>query len=138
MLSAATEAECEALHQYGYNLGMAFQIMDDVLDLMGTEEELGKPVGTDLLQDTLTLPVLLFAERNPDEPTVQRLRDGEPDPTDVQTLIDLVRESPAIRATMAVMDDYRDQARAALQRLPAHRARESLEALVDYVGQRRS
>lgn len=137
VLSGAPEAECEALNDYGYNLGMAFQIMDDVLDFMGTEEELGKPVGNDLLQGTLTLPVLLFAEQHPNEPSVQRLKAGETDPNDIQTVIQLVRESPVIQQTLAVMDDYRDKARAALQRVPAHRARESLEALVDYVGQRR-
>ena len=138
VLAGAPEAACEALRQYGYNLGMAFQIMDDVLDFMGTEEEMGKPVGNDLLQGTLTLPVLLFAERNPDEPSVQRLRAGGTDPADVQAVINLVRESPVIAETLTIMDDYRDKARAALQRVPAHRARESLEALVDYVGQRRT
>ena len=138
VLSGAPEDACEALRQYGYNLGMAFQIMDDVLDFMGTEEEMGKPVGNDLLQGTLTLPVLLFAEQNPDEPSVQRLRDGGTDAADVQAVINLVRESPVIQESLAVMDDYRDKARAALQRVPAHRARQSLEALVDYVGQRRT
>jgi len=137
VLSGAPKAECDALNDYGYNLGMAFQIMDDVLDFMGTEEELGKPVGNDLLQGTLTLPVLLFAEQNHGEPSVQRLRAGGTDAADIQAVIKLVRESAVIEETLAVMDNYRDKARATLQRVPAHRARESLEALVDYVGQRR-
>ena len=100
-------------------LGMAFQIMDDVLDFMGTEEEMGKPVGNDLLQGTLTLPVLLFAEQNPNEPSVRRLKAGGSDPVDLRTVIDMVRESPVIQETLAVMDDYRDKARAALQRVPS-------------------
>ena len=124
-------------HQEYESIAIEEATGDDVLDFMGTEEELGKPVGNDLLQGTLTLPVLLFAQRNPDEPPVQRLRAGGADPADVQAVIDLVRESPAIEETLAVMDDYREKARAALQGVPANRARESLEALVDYVGQRR-
>jgi geranylgeranyl pyrophosphate synthase len=138
VLSGAPEDKCDALNQYGYNLGMAFQIMDDVLDFMGTEEEMGKPVGNDLVHGTLTLPVLLFGERNPDQPSVRRLQAGGTDPADVQEVINLVRESSVIPQTLAIMDDYRNKARAALQRVPAHRARESLEALVNYIGKRRA
>ena len=84
MLSGAPEAESQALRSFGYNVGMAFQIVDDVLDFTSSEEELGKPVGNDLLQGTLTLPALLFAAKLiPMRLVVRRLRDGSRDESDL-------------------------------------------------------
>ncbi len=138
VLSGAPEEECEALSQYGYNLGMAFQIMDDLLDFTGTEEELGKPVGNDLLQGTVTLPVLLFAEQNPDLPSMKRLIQGSQEPEDLRAVVDLVRVSNVIDESAAVMESYKQKALEALTLVPKHRARESLAALTDYVSHRRS
>jgi geranylgeranyl pyrophosphate synthase len=138
VLSNAPDVESAALSQYGYNLGMAFQIMDDLLDFTGTEEELGKPVGNDLLQGTVTLPVLLFAEQNPDLPAMKRLTQGSQDPDDLRAVVDLVRASSVIDESAAVMESYKQAALDALTRVPQHRARESLEALTDYVSHRRS
>jgi heptaprenyl diphosphate synthase/octaprenyl-diphosphate synthase len=137
VLSGAPEEECKALYRYGYNLGMAFQIMDDVLDFQGTEEELGKPVGGDLLQGTLTLPALLYADRHPDETAVVRLRDGSRETDDLQALVDLIRGSAIIDEAIAVMNGYRDRALASLSKLPNTHERQSLEALTDYVSRRR-
>ncbi|MBM3940213.1 MAG: polyprenyl synthetase family protein [SAR202 cluster bacterium] len=138
VLSGAPEPQCESLRNYGYNLGMAFQIMDDVLDFQGTEHELGKPVGNDLLQGTLTLPALLFARRYPDDAVLRRLREGSRDAADLKSMVDQVRSSPAMDETLAVMRRYQDAARTSLNVLPAGRARESLAALTDYVIDRRT
>jgi heptaprenyl diphosphate synthase/octaprenyl-diphosphate synthase len=138
VLAGAPEPASEALRDYGYNLGMAFQIMDDVLDFMGTEEELGKPVGNDLLQGTVTLPVLLFATENPNDRELKRVVEGNHGPQDLKALVEAVRRSPAIPQTIAIIDDYKRKAHEALMRVPAHRSRESLEALIDYVSHRRS
>lgn len=137
VLAEAPEQECATLSQYGYNLGMAFQIMDDVLDFMGTEAELGKPVGADLLQGTLTLPVLLFAEQNPTQLDLQRVVAGSVEPEHLQAVVELVRASSVIDQAIAAMDGYKQTALDALTRLPKHRARESLEALTEFVSQRR-
>ncbi len=117
---------------------MAFQIVDDVLDFCGTEEELGKPVGTDLLRGTLTLPALLFAKRNPGDPIIKRLRAGGKDEGDLEACVGLVASSPVIEETTAVMDGYRAKARAALDSLDDNRAHRSLDALTDYIARRRS
>jgi heptaprenyl diphosphate synthase/octaprenyl-diphosphate synthase len=138
VLSGAPGNESQALSQYGYNLGMAFQIMDDLLDFTGTEEELGKPVGNDLLQGTVTLPVLLFAAQNPDLPAMRRLTQGSQETDDLLAVVDLVRASSVIDETVAVMDGYKQSALDALTIVPRHRARESLEALTNYVSHRRS
>ena len=138
VLSDAPDDESKALYEYGYNLGMAFQIMDDLLDFTGTEEELGKPVGNDLLRGTVTLPVLLFAEQNPELPAMKRLTEGSTEPDDLRAVVDLVRASSVIDESVAVMDDYKRKALETLTRVPKHRARESLEALTDYLSHRRS
>lgn len=62
VLSGLPESQVEQLHNFGYNLGMAFQIMDDILDFTSDEESLGKPAGSDLAQGTLTLPFFYFLQ----------------------------------------------------------------------------
>ena len=138
VLSGAPEEESQALRSFGYNVGMAFQIVDDVLDFTSSEEELGKPVGNDLLQGTLTLPALLFAASHPGEAVVRRLRDGSRDENDLATMVEFVRNSSAIEETLAQLEGYRNAARAAVALLPDERARQSLDALVDYLAQRRN
>ncbi|MCH7655850.1 MAG: polyprenyl synthetase family protein [Chloroflexi bacterium] len=137
-LAGAPDEEVEAFRSYGYNLGMAFQIMDDVLDFKGTEEELGKPVGADLLQGILTLPALLFAAAHPDEPVVRRLREGSTEREDLEALVEQIGASSVIAETETVMDGYRQAAHGAIAGLPDSDAHRSLDALTDFIGRRRS
>jgi heptaprenyl diphosphate synthase len=65
ILSDCSEEEITALTTFGHNLGMAFQIVDDILDFTADERELGKPVGSDLRQGTFTLPVFYYLEQEP-------------------------------------------------------------------------
>ena len=53
----------QVLHDYGYNLGIAFQIVDDILDFIGNAKDVGKPVGADLAQGTVTLPAQMLLQR---------------------------------------------------------------------------
>ena len=73
ILSDAPEHEVTALRQYGYNIGMAFQIVDDLLDVQGDASEIGKPVGNDLLQGVLTLPAIMLMERYPNDHPIDAL-----------------------------------------------------------------
>ena len=73
ILSQAPEESVRILREYGYNLGVAFQIVDDILDFIGTEEEMGKPIGSDLAQGTLTLPAMLLLERYPEDNPVKEI-----------------------------------------------------------------
>ena len=72
MVAGLAEERCQALRSYGENLGMAFQIMDDILDFTADATELGKPAGSDLMNGTLTLPSLLLIERDPEGNPVKR------------------------------------------------------------------
>ena len=66
VLSGLPEERVQDLRNYGYNLGMAFQIVDDILDFTGDDSILGKPSGSDLHQGTLTLPFFYFVQLQPD------------------------------------------------------------------------
>lgn len=133
VLSQAPEASIQILTEYGYNLGIAFQIVDDILDFIGTDEELGKPTGSDLVQGTVTLPILLLMEQYPDEPPVKKLYKHH-DHENIKRVIELVRNSPSIiQECYHVAGDYCVNASHNLKLLPENPARQSLSALTDYI-----
>jgi geranylgeranyl pyrophosphate synthase len=94
ILGQAPEAEVQAMSAYGHNLGMAFQLVDDILDFVGNEDELGKPVGSDLLQGTLTLPAFWLVECSPHDNPIQRYFENKR-PEDLDEAIETVRSSPS-------------------------------------------
>ncbi|MFC1987743.1 polyprenyl synthetase family protein [Chloroflexota bacterium] len=134
-LSQAPEESIQVLIEYGYNLGIAFQIVDDILDFTGTEEQMGKPTGSDLTQGTLTLPAMLLMEHYPEENPVKNLfqNRGEPD-DNVKMAIELVRNSPSIiQECYQIASDYCARARHNLKLLPDNSSRQSLIDLTDYI-----
>ena len=133
MLSQAPEKAVKALKEYGYNLGIAFQIVDDVLDFSGTEEELGKPVGSDLAQGTLTLPAILLLESYPEDNPVARWFNSRDKEEDVKAAIELIRSSSIIPECYKVASDYCARACCSLDLLPDNASRRSLRKLADYV-----
>lgn len=134
ILSQAPEGSVRVLREYGYNLGIAFQIVDDILDFTGTEAELGKPVGSDLVQGTLTLPAMLLLESHPDDNPVRRLFQGEGDPREnIKLAIELVCHSSIIPECYKVASSYCARARRNLSLLPESASRRSLMKLIDYV-----
>ena len=136
VLSRAGEEQVQALSDYGYNIGMAFQIVDDLLDLQGTEAELGKPVGNDLLHGVLTLPTIMLLERYPvDNPIPTLFREPETDGKLQQTL-DMINNSTIIADCFAVVREYCDQATRTLQTLPDCPGKDSLQALAGYIRER--
>lgn len=127
----------EALRTYGYNFGMAFQIVDDILDFTGDESEMGKPVGSDLMQGTLTLPSLLLMDRLPDDNPVQKYFE--------RPRKDLLAQAVQAILGTDIADESYEMARGfcaaaheALSVLPDDPARDTLYALTDYVLERRS
>ncbi|UCB42228.1 MAG: polyprenyl synthetase family protein [Dehalococcoidales bacterium] len=138
ILSEAPEEGVEIMREYGHNLGIAFQIVDDILDFIGTEEEMGKPVGSDLSQGTLTLPAMLLLEHYPgkDNPVKQlfHAKDGE---KYISQAIEQVRNSPIIEECFEVATDYRNRACRRLEQLPNTEARQSLCELADFIINRR-
>ncbi len=133
ILAGLPEGRVRALRTYGESIGLAFQVVDDILDFTGSEDVLGKPVGSDLLQGTITLPVILLRDR--------ALANGELEAAfesdDVPAQVRLVQESGAIPAAYAEAERLVEQARRALLRLPSGTERTALEDLAAYVTQRR-
>ena len=135
-LSSANEEQIQALSDYGYNIGMAFQVVDDLLDILGDEAELGKPVGNDLRQGILTLPSIMLMQRFPeDNPIYALFRDPEPD-GHLQRTLDMINHSSIIPDCFAIIREYCDQANWSLRSLPTGECRDSLELLADYVRER--
>jgi heptaprenyl diphosphate synthase/octaprenyl-diphosphate synthase len=132
ILAGLTEPRIVAMRRYGDRLGLAFQVVDDILDFIGEEAQLGKPVGSDVKQGTITLPVICLREILSTEEF--RAAFAEDDRTAV---IELVRTSGAVEAAQTEADRLLAEAREALGVLPNGAAREALEALTHYVVERR-
>jgi geranylgeranyl pyrophosphate synthase len=134
VLSNAPEEAIQRLVEYGLNLGIAFQVVDDILDFAGTEQQLGKPTGSDLIQGTVTLPVILLIERYPAEATVKQLFLDHNNPDITKSAIEMVRNSPGIiDECYRIAMRYCDRAIASLDPLPANNAKEGLGELARYI-----
>ena len=134
ILCGAPEAEIEALRSYGYHLGMAFQVVDDILDFKGDEERIGKPVANDLRQGIATLPVMLFAEKSPDHPTILKaVRRETLTEAEISAVVEQIRASGCVEAALESARRFTRQAQADLETLPANAYRQAMHELADYV-----
>jgi geranylgeranyl pyrophosphate synthase len=105
--------------RFGYAVGMAFQIMDDVLDFTGDTSTLGKPVGQDLRQGVLTLPALLHLETHPAESSLHLLINRQSLPeVELERLVTAIRCGGAIESAKDVARAYVSDGLDALQQLP--------------------
>jgi geranylgeranyl pyrophosphate synthase len=132
LLAGMRQAQVDGMRAYGESLGLAFQVVDDILDFTATEQELGKPVGSDLRQGTITLPVILMRD--------QQLADGRLrgafESEDVDLQVKLVQESGAIQAAYAEAEALVSRALDSLAVIPRGVERDALEALASYVVRR--
>jgi geranylgeranyl pyrophosphate synthase len=129
-----SQAQIKALRSYGKSLGLAFQVVDDILDFTSTEQELGKPVGSDLRQGTITLPFILLRDGGYADGRLRAAIDAE----DIDLQVQLVQESEAIPAAYQEAEALVSSARASLDALPAGIERDALDALAMYVTRRES
>jgi len=136
ILSQAPEEAIQAIRDYGHNLGMAFQIVDDVLDFTGEEEELGKPVGSDLREGTLTLPTILFTEYYPDDDLTKNFI-GKKVAGDITAAVEKIRNSRVMDDCLYLAGEFCLKSRRAAEKLPSSPAKKSLVDLVDYIVERR-
>jgi len=137
LLAGLESPQVEALRVYGDACGLAFQVVDDILDFTSTEQELGKPVGSDLRQGTITLPVILLRDGyGGDGHGVDGHVLAPFESDDVEAQVRLVQQSGAIEAAYAEAEALVAQARAALLALPPGVERDALDALAAYVTQR--
>jgi geranylgeranyl pyrophosphate synthase len=129
-LADASETNLRAIENFGYYTGIAFQIVDDVLDFTSKASQLGKPVGSDLREGIYTLPVLLFADRYPEDPNLQlihELQDGKH--PSVENLITSIRNSEATDLALAEAENFITRGKQALNILPYSPYTDALSSL---------
>ena len=126
--STATAEERDRLATFGENFGIAFQIVDDLLDLIGDPETTGKVPGTDLKEGVFTLPVLLACERDAD--LLARLARGD---RDLEALLPMIEATGALNLTKSEARAYANRASGALKGLPNSEWRQALASLSDGV-----
>jgi geranylgeranyl pyrophosphate synthase len=132
-LSGADAATIQALREYGKNLGMSFQIQDDLLDIVGDERRLGKPTGSDLRQGIVTLPVYYFLRHYPGErERLERALQAEPAEREraIAEIVEDIRSSPAVEDCRREAGQFAERARQALAPLPDVEEKRYLLALV--------
>jgi octaprenyl-diphosphate synthase len=137
MLGTATALEREALREYGFNLGIAFQIVDDVLDYMADASALGKPIGGDLREGKVTLPIILLLQRSGPE-TAELIHgviaDGQVTAEQWRTIKELLAHHGAIDAAFERAVTHGAKAKAHLADVfPPSPERDGLMSLADYV-----
>ncbi|MFE4710918.1 polyprenyl synthetase family protein [Paenibacillus sp. NPDC056722] len=122
------------LYNYGYNVGMAFQIRDDLLDLSGTEKQIGKPPGSDMRQGNITLPVIYSLEderlRLPLLEELDAIRKGQ---RGVGRAIDLILSGEGITRAEDLASRYIEKALTALEALPNNKTKRSLRDIAFFV-----
>lgn len=133
MVSPTNEETIEAMRDFGYQLGMAFQIVDDILDFTGDQASVGKPLGSDLHNGLVTLPAIYYAEANPDDPDVLSLPNGGWTNNDNMTrLVDNIRASGFTKQAMVEAEQHIDRALARLEAFEPSAERDALENLAKY------
>ncbi|RXZ76863.1 heptaprenyl diphosphate synthase [Paenibacillaceae bacterium] len=132
-------ASAARLYRFGYNIGMVFQIRDDLLDICGTEKQIGKPPGSDIRQGNMTLPVLLaLRDTSVREPLLHEIRmlheaEGQ---GDTSQILKLIRSSKGIEQADHMATRYMEKAIHALAGLPDIPAKKSLSDLAYFVAKR--
>jgi geranylgeranyl pyrophosphate synthase len=138
MVATEDEETRSSMKAFGYEVGMAFQVVDDILDFTGEQSAVGKPIGSDLLNGLVTLPAIFYAEANPSDEDVLSLPAGGWKDTDrVQRLVDGIRQSEAIRQSMEEARQAVDRAISALEDAPESPEKESLENLARFIVDRK-
>lgn len=134
MLSPKDDGVVEEMRSFGYNIGMAFQIVDDVLDFTAEQATLGKPVASDLRQGLITLPALFYLDGHPDDPEMQSILRGHFFSDErMDRLVNAIRSSGSIQKSMDVAQEYIDFGLETLQKQPDCPERTALDELARYI-----
>jgi len=134
MVATEDESMRMSMKNFGYEVGMAFQIVDDILDFTGEQSTVGKPIGSDLLNGLVTLPAIYYAEEHPYDEDVLSLPDGGWKDTDrVQRIVDNIRRNAAIEKAMEEARLSVSRALGYLEDAPISPERDALENLAKFI-----
>ena len=134
LLSGVDEAVVVAVRQYGYEIGMAFQIVDDILDFTGRQSTVGKPVASDLRQGLVTLPAIYYQESHPDDEDMAAVLRGEYNhDTRMTRLVAAIRESGAIQKALDEASKFVGRGLQTLENIPDSIERQALFEIGSYI-----
>ena len=139
LITGMDETRVEALTEFGLNLGIGFQLVDDALDFTADEAILGKPVGNDVLEGKVTYPLIhvLHEDRSPGRDHIRRLLcNGTLGEAEAEAIRRYVVEGGGVRASLAEARKYLTKARERLVPFPDSASRRSLEMLVNFITER--
>jgi geranylgeranyl pyrophosphate synthase len=137
VLGSANEDQVRALRDYGQLLGTGFQIIDDLLDFQGDEATMGKPVGSDLREGIVTLPVLYYLREHPDDQRIATVVNGVGDDALVAEVVAAIGASGALAQARERADSFVRRSQETLADLPEGEPRSRLAALAEYTVSRR-
>jgi geranylgeranyl pyrophosphate synthase len=138
LVSPANEETIKCMREFGYQLGMAFQIADDILDFTGDSTSVGKPIGSDLHNGLVTLPAIYYAEANPTDPDILSLPNGGwTNHENMTRLVENIRNSDSTQKAMQEAENYVDRALACLENIQPCAERDALENLAKYIVDRK-
>ena len=136
LIAGGTDEQAAAMDEYGRCIGVGFQIWDDLLDLTADEKDLGKPVGSDVIEGKRTVIVLHFLE-NADEAQKEVFRGAfenkDATPEDLKAAVEALKEAGSIARATEMAQGYADTAREKLTVLPEGAARDALEGMVEFM-----
>lgn len=135
VLSGCPEDQVDAMKDYALNFGLAFQIIDDILDFTGDMVSMGKPIGSDLTEGAITLPSIIYAESHPADSIIREIIVNRRKEL-VAEAVEKVRSSAAIDECRKIAREFYKKACSSVEKLPDCDARSSLQALVEFVIER--
>ncbi|QNI64229.1 solanesyl diphosphate synthase [Synechococcus sp. A15-44] len=131
VLSGCPPSQLDSLYQFGRRLGLAFQVVDDILDFTGSDQQLGKPAASDLASGYLTAPTFYALEEHS---SLQPLIDRQfSEPGDLDKALEMVRASKAIERTRELAETFARESRESIAWLPESAAQRALMELPDFV-----
>ncbi len=132
IVSGQSRDNIDRLTEFGRLYGMAFQVIDDILDVIATDEQLGKPAGNDMIEGVYSLPVIHTLAWHEGDVLRAMLADGL-DPDERYAAIDIVRRGPGIHSAFAVAEDFVAQAKSVLAEVSTNQVATALGGAADHL-----
>ncbi|WP_353683527.1 polyprenyl synthetase family protein [Thermodesulfovibrio sp. 3907-1M] len=134
ILGKLSQEKLQALTEFGNNIGIAFQMVDDILDYIADEAELGKKLGKDLMEGKITLPLIeLIKKAQEKEEIISIIKYDNLSEKNLSKILNYLRQYNCIDSSMKIVKQYIDKAKKALQVFPDSEARERLFYIADYI-----
>lgn len=137
LVANVDSAIAKRLKRFGYFVGMSFQIVDDVLDFISTDKQLGKPAGSDLLQGNITLPILYMKDHPKIIEFIKRASKGDITEDERLEMLQIVRGSDAIQKAMEMSNQFLEKALKEVEKLPEHPIKKKLKDIALFIGKRK-